>query len=205
MINKTSRYVYVLDAGHGGVINGVPQTAGKRSPEWDKGVLYEGVINRLIMQKVIELCQSECIPVVPIIDTDIDVSLSNRVKKVNGIASKMKAIFISIHCDAFHKESANGWSAFTYYGQTDSDKVSTIMYKEAKKSRLKIRQDQSDGDPDKEANFKVLRETTCPAILVENLFMTNKKDYNFLMSEKGRNTLAKVIFRTIQKVEQNGL
>ncbi len=203
-MNK-QRYAYILGAGHGGVIDGVPQTAGKRSPEWEDGILYEGVINRLILTEVLRLCRNECINVINITNTDRDVSLATRVKAVNAIASKMKCIYISIHCDAFTKESASGWSAFTYYGQSDSDKVATIMYAEAKKAKLKLRTDNSDGDPDKEANFKVLRETTCPAVLVENLFMTNKKDYSYLMSEKGRNKLAKVIFNTIKQIENKGL
>ena len=33
----------ILDAGHGGMINGKYQTKGKRSPVWEDGsVLYEG-------------------------------------------------------------------------------------------------------------------------------------------------------------------
>ena len=78
-----------------------------------------------------------------------------------------------------------------------------MLYKHAKKSRFKLRFDYSDGDADKEANFYILKNTTCPAVLIENFFMTNKKDYNYLMSEKGQNKIAKVIFDAIKEIENN--
>ena len=41
----------ILDAGHGGLINGVYQTKGKRSPIWPDGrQLFEGVFNRQIVE-----------------------------------------------------------------------------------------------------------------------------------------------------------
>jgi N-acetylmuramoyl-L-alanine amidase len=42
----------ILDAGHGGIIDGVYQTHGKRSPIWEDGSQYfEGVGNRQIDRK----------------------------------------------------------------------------------------------------------------------------------------------------------
>ena len=35
------------------------------------------------------------------------------------------------------------------------------------------------------ANFKILRETDCPAVLLENMFQDNKEDVEFLLSEDG--------------------
>lgn len=200
-----NKYIFVLDTGHGGVIDGVPQTAGKRSPEWEKGILFEGESNRIIASKIKKLCDFAGIDSIIIPDTKKDIPLSDRVKKVNGINNFKPVILLSLHSDAFTKESANGWSAFTYYGETKSDKVATILYEEAKKARLKLRTDYADGDPDKEANFYILRKTNCPAVLIENLFMTNKKDYQFLMSEKGQDKLAKMIFKSIQRIEKENI
>lgn len=195
-------YIFLLDPGHGGVINGIPQTAGKRSPEWDKGILYEGVSNRDLVKRIKKMCDDECIKAVNLVPELTDVSLGERVRRANKYKN---AIFLSIHSDAFHLESAKGWSAFTYFGQTNSDKVATILYEEAKKAKLKLREDNSDGDPDKEANFYVLRETKMPAVLVENLFMTNRKDYAYLNTDKKRDILAKVIFNTIKEISKNGI
>jgi N-acetylmuramoyl-L-alanine amidase len=199
---KTNNFIFLIDCGHGGVINGVPQTAGKRSPDWDCGVLYEGESNRRIGELVLDFCRENCISAVNLVPELTDISLGERVRRANKYKN---AILISIHSDAFHLESANGWSVFTYYGQTKSDKFADILYKQAKRSRLKLREDWSDGDPDKEANFYILRETVCPAVLVENLFMTNKKDYTVLNSAKGQKKLAGVICRAIKEVVENGL
>ncbi len=43
----------ILDAGHGGMIDGEYQTSGKRSPIWNDGSQYfEGVGNRQIVSKL---------------------------------------------------------------------------------------------------------------------------------------------------------
>lgn len=201
-----SKYFWLLDAGHGGVINGVPQTAGKRSPDWDKGILYEGESNRRILAKVKQLLDDECIYNVEITPEVKDISLNERVRRANAYdRTKNKCIFLSFHSDGFHLESANGWSAFTTKGKTKSDAVAEALYRHAKNHKFKLRTDESDGDLDKEANFYVLKNTTCPAVLIENFFMTNKKDYDFLMSEKGQDKIAKVIFNAIKEIERNGI
>ena len=62
----------------------------------------------------------------------------------------------------------------------------------------KFRKSFTDGDPDKEANFYVLRHTNCPAILSENFFMTNERECKkFLLSEQGRIDIAEVHFNMI--------
>ena len=53
----------------------------------------------------------------------------------------------------------------------------------------RIRTDYTDADPDLESDFYLLRHTACPAVLTENLFMDNQDDYNFLLSEEGRQAI----------------
>lgn len=48
-----------------------------------------------------------------------------------------------------------------------------------------IRKDYTDGDPDIEKNFYILRHTSCPAVLTANLFMDNRDDVAFLGSAEG--------------------
>lgn len=199
------RYLWLIDEGHGGVINGIPQTAGKRSEDPVKGTFYEGVSNRRLGERLFKKLQRNCINYLDIVPDDQDMTLGERVRIANAKHTARDCIYLSIHSDGFHIESASGWSAFTYHGQTKSDNVATILYKHAKEAGVKLRTDFSDGDPDKEANFYVLRETTMPAVLIENLFMTNKKDRAFLESEEGQETLVNIIFKTIQEVERNGL
>lgn len=199
------RYLWLIDEGHGGVINGVPQTAGKRGEDPVTGTYYEGVGNRRLGERLFKKLRDNCINYFDIVPDDRDMTLGERVRIANAKNLGRPCIYLSIHSDGFDKESANGWSAFTYYGQTKSDKVAEILYKYAGEAGLKLRTDFTDGDADKEANFYVLRETAMPAVLVENLFMTNKKDRAFLESEEGQETLVNIIFKTIQEIEQNGL
>ena len=68
-----------------------------------------------------------------------------------------------------------------------------------------MRRDTRDGDDDKEANFWVLRKVVMPAILSENFFMTNYNESQLLLSEEGRDRIAKIHFQMIQEVEANGI
>ena len=43
-----------------------------------------------------------------------------------------------------------------------------------------------------EANFYILKNTACPAVLTENLFQDNREDVAYLLSEKGKQTLAQL-------------
>lgn len=47
----------------------------------------------------------------------------------------------------------------------------------------------TDGDPDKESGFYILKHTKCPAVLTENLFQDNKEDVEFLLSEEGKRAI----------------
>jgi len=83
---------------------------------------------------------------------------SNPLQEVH--LSRYWHILVSIHANAFGNgrewTSPSGWSVYTSRGQT--------------------RTDFSDGDADIEENFYILRHTICPAVLTENLFMTNLSD-----------------------------
>ena len=55
-----------------------------------------------------------------------------------------------------------------------------------------IRRDTTDGDSDMEAALYVLKHTECPAVLTENMFMDNKADTDWLLSEDGKHALARL-------------
>lgn len=203
-----SNYLWILDNGHGGIIDGVYQTSGKRSPVWPDGqILYEGEFNRAIVDRLVKLCESNGIDYVNLVDTQEDVPLSDRTSKANQIAksSDKPCIYVSIHANGFDKESANGWSVYTSIGETKSDKIATILFEKAASEFVGeyMRKDTySDGDVDKEANFWVLAKTTMPAILSENFFMTNSDNcHKYLLSEDGRDKVAKIHFEMIQQIE----
>ena len=208
-IKSNSKYLYIFDNGHGGIIDGVYQTAGKRSPIWPDGTqLFEGEFNRAIVKRLMKLCNDANIDCINLVDTEEDVPLSTRTAQANEIYrnTDKPCIYISIHANGFTEESANGWSCYTSEGETQSDSIATILYEkaEAEFPDEYIRKDTySDGDVDKEANFWVLAKTAMPAILSENFFMTNYDNcHKYLMSESGRDRIAKIHFQMIQELEK---
>lgn len=206
-IKSTSKYLWILDNGHGGIIDGVYQTAGKRSPIWDDGTqLFEGEFNRAIVKRIAKYCDKNKIDYINLVDTNEDVPLSTRVKMANEVyrESEKPCIYISVHANGFSDASANGWEVFTSPGETQSDAIATALYEEAEKEfpRYKMRKDTTDGDVDKESSFYVLIHTAMPAVLSENFFMTNEKECkNILLNEEGRDRVAKIHTEMINKIE----
>ncbi|MAB66948.1 MAG: N-acetylmuramoyl-L-alanine amidase [Bacteroidetes bacterium] len=205
-----SNYLWIFDNGHGGIIDGVYQTPGKRSPVWPDGTqLFEGEFNRAIVNRLVKMCNEAGIEYINLVDTQEDISLSERVKTANQIAksSSQKCIYVSVHANGFSSESANGWSVYTSVGETKSDDIATILFEKALREfpgEYMRKDTYSDGDVDQESNFYVLINTSMPAILSENFFMTNSDNcHKYLLSEEGRDRIAKVHFQMIQEVESS--
>jgi len=57
----------------------------------------------------------------------------------------------------------------------------------------------SDSDRDWESNFYVIKNVNCIAVLTENFFMDNKNDVDFLLSEKGMETVTDIHINGILK------
>lgn len=199
--------MWLFDNGHGGIIDGVYQTAGKRSPIWSDGTqLFEGEFNRAIVKRLVKMCNEAGIDCINLVDTEEDVSLSSRTNKANEIyrESEKPCIYVSVHANGFSDESANGWEVYTSIGQTKSDSIAEVLYEKAKAEfpEHRMRKDTRDNDNDKEANFWVLQNTAMSAILSENFFMTNEEECRLLMSEEGRDRIAKIHFEMILELEE---
>ncbi len=179
----------LLDAGHG--IN----TKGKSSPDC---ALLEWRYNREIAAAIAQglvLRGYDAQVIVPELE---DVPLKERVERVNKLAMTYglaDTLLLSIHVNAAGNGNqwmtARGWSAYTFPGHSESDEIADCLYLAAEKHLpgQKIRTDYSDGDPDLESSFYVLKHTLCPAVLTENLFMDNQEDCRFLLSSKGRQAI----------------
>ena len=202
-----SKYYFILDPGHGGLIDNVYQTQGKRSSIWSDGsIYYEGVGNREIAKKVGDQLKKLNIDYAYTVDPSNgkDVSLTTRINFVNKFPAKNK-ILISIHSNGASVESASGFEIFTSAGQTKSDTIATVIYEEFQKefTESKFRKDMSDGDVDKENPLYITGKSNCPAVLLECFFMTNEKECKeILMTEEGQNRIVKCIVQAICKLEQ---
>jgi len=192
----------LLDNGHGGVVAGVYQTAGKRSPVWDDGSqLFEGEFNRTIVCGIVQALSNMNINYVVITPEYEDISLKERVIRANQY-DPHESFFISVHSNA---GGGSGFEVFTSPGQTKSDEIATIMGEEFKRifPHKKLRADFSDQDLDKEAKFYVLTKTNMPAILTENFFMDNEDECrNILMTKEGRNKIIEFHVNAIMRVKK---
>lgn len=124
---------------------------------------------------------------------------------MNSICKKVgirNCFLISIHCNAFNGK-ARGWEVHTYLGKSKSDEYATIFWNTAHdilKDITPMRADFSDDDPDWDTNLGILRETLCPAILTENLFMDNQEDCRFLLSPEGKKAITEIHVQSILKI-----
>ena len=195
MEKKKSRFVILIDNGHGN------DTKGKRSPaepDYPQGgrlleYKYAREIASAVQSQLVSLGYDARL----LVPETNDVSLTERARRANLVCAKegsMNVILISIHCNAAGNGqwlNARGWSAFTSRGTTRADAIANFLYAEAERQFVgqKIRKDMSDGDPDWEEGFYILRKTVCPAVLTENFFQDNKDDVEYLLSAEGRSAI----------------
>ena len=175
----------LLDNGHG------VDTPGKRSPD---GFFREYAYNRYLAGQIQERLSALHLDARLIVPELEDIPLPERCRRVNAICRQIgndQVILLSIHVNAAGNGQnwldARGWSCFTTRGKTKADALATCLYEAAKNHLpgMKIRTDFTDGDPDIEKDFYIIRHTSCPAVLTENLFMDNREDVAFLESEAG--------------------
>ena len=187
----------LIDNGHG------IQTKGKRSPD---GKLLEYAYTRELARRIVSILQSRGYDSELLVPEDDDIPLSERVRHINEICLTYEpscpaptghpdVILISLHLNAAGDGTkwmnATGWSCYTCKGQTESDRLATCLYEAAIKNfpDRRIRKDYSDGDPDWEENFYILRHSLCPAVLTENFFMDSRTDFEYLQSEAGKEAI----------------
>ena len=189
----------LIDPGHG------IDTPGKRSPD---GLLQEYLWNRQVADLILEGLVSAGIDASLVVTETNDVSLKNRVNRVNTICNRLGAsnvLLVSIHANAAGNGSAwmnaKGWSCYTSKGKTKSDQVAECLYDafEAEFQDRKIRKDMSDGDRDWEENFYVLQKSKCPAVLLENFFYDNREECAWMLQEETKKRIASAAVKGIIK------
>ncbi len=211
-----AKKTWLLDAGHGGINeDGIYVTAPNFDPRkpdtWHKSYyhnkdvrIYEGEYNRKIRDELIKLINKDGKMQWFVINHDYgDDSLRRRCVRANNIyAAGGDCVFVSIHGNG---GGGRGIEGYTSPGLTKSDPICTVFLEEAAKEfrEQKLRTDPSDGDPDKEANFYVLKHTHCPALLMEWFFMDTLKDCKFMLTEECHQRVALAMYKAMKIVDAN--
>ena len=163
----------VLDAGHGGSDRGgIPR---QRIPE-DEWTLKTAL-------RVSTELKQRGFGVVMTRTSDEDVSLAQRCRIAN---SRKDAIFVSVHYDAYRREAADGITA--YYASSRSERLARSINSHMSAALKPIANRGA-----KRACFYVIRNTLCPAVLVECGFLTNRAESKRIQTNEYQESLAKAI------------
>ena len=169
----------VVDAGHGGKDSG----AYRRSGPPEKMVTLD------VAQRLERRLRESQIKTVMTRDSDVFIPLNDRVATENAQKS---AIFVSIHFNDSRKRKTHGFETY-YHSGASFDLANRIQQK-----LITIPNSANGGIHT--ANFRVLRLASCPAVLVECGYLSNRSEGNQARDSEYRELLADRIAEAI--VEQ---
>ena len=106
-------------------------------------------------------------------------------------------LFVSIHCNSADNPAANGTETYRYPGSTKGAKLAGAI-----QAQLVDALGTTDRGV-KEANFSVLRNTDCTAVLVEMAFINNAKDAELLRNKQ--DDFARAIARGVTDYISGGI
>jgi N-acetylmuramoyl-L-alanine amidase len=169
----------VVDAGHGGKDSGAYRRYGP--PEKTIALDVAQRLNHKLRESQLKTVMTR--------SSDVFIELNDRVAIENA---QKNAIFVSIHFNDSRRRGIRGFETY-YHSGASSDLANSIQQKLATIPHSASRGVHT-------ANFRVLRLATCPAVLVECGFLSNRNDGNKARDWEYRELLADRIAEAI--VEQ---
>lgn len=183
--------ICILDAGHGS------NTSGKHSP--DK-VLKEYLWAREMVQRIAAALNARGVKTHILVPEITDTPLKVRTQRVNDLCKKhggsKKCVLVSVHINAAASDgkwhNATGWTGWVApNASSNSKRLAVLLRNECVKQGLQgNRYNPACGYHT--GNFAIVRDTNCPAVLTENLFMDNEQECQYLMSEQGKQVLTQL-------------
>ncbi|MEH0154025.1 N-acetylmuramoyl-L-alanine amidase [Limibacter armeniacum] len=190
-----------IDAGHGGLTaTGYYSTA----PNWRPGKpetwrkmfvhdhwpFFEGQFNRIIAEKLARKLESN-FEVIKVYDAVLDTPLDDRCQ-----ATQNDGVLISIHANAAPSHlqgKVNGLETFHFKGSTKGNKLARCIHDNV------AYQTKARNRGVKEGNLQMLRETRCPAALIECGFFDNKEEAIRLLDDDYQNRIVSGIAKGIHQ------
>lgn len=171
---KVTGKTIVIDAGHGG------QDPGARSVQG----FYEKTVNLDVAMQIADILRQSGHRVIMTRDSDKFLELEDRA----AVANRSNAdIFVSIHADSAARQSANGFSV--YVARSASNAAEQLA--ESIDDRMTRTSISSNGV--KKADFRVLVQTQCPAVLIELGYLSNYWEAKQLKNAAMQKKLAQAI------------
>ena len=169
----------VVDAGHGGKDSGAYRRYGP--PEKMVALDVAQRLNRKLRESQLKTVMTR--------DSDVFIELNDRVAIENA---QKNAIFVSIHFNDSRRRGVRGFETY-YHSGASFDLANGIQAK-----LMTIPNSKNGGVHT--ANFRVLRLASCPAVLVECGYLSNRSEGNQARDSEYRELLADRIAEAI--VEQ---
>jgi N-acetylmuramoyl-L-alanine amidase len=180
---RKNKKIIVIDAGHGGI---------------DFGATKDDLNEKNLM--------SEITKKIKLLNSDSDVSihftrkddefidLKNRTNLINAIKPDL---VISLHINNNKNTDTNGFEIFI------TDKIDFLNENKilAEKLSSKLSKTQLKNRGLKTAPFHILKNSSCPSLMVELGFISNENDRKFIASEKGQTEIAEIILEFVSDMK----
>jgi N-acetylmuramoyl-L-alanine amidase len=168
----------MIDPGHGGKDPGATGVTGYREKYVNLGV--SKALQSLLSQQGYTVRMTR--------DRDVFIELDNRVNLANRWNPQL---FVSIHADAISKPYIYGFTIYIANAASrQSQRAAQLIEKALKNSGVTSR-------GIRRANFRVLKYTRCPAVLVELGYLTNRSEAALLANPSYQRKLAQAIASAI--------
>lgn len=218
-LDSNNSILWLLDNGQGGFIDSTYQSPDKQSPPLPNGeILYEGLINRDIVQRIATKCQQAGIHYMILVPTPNDLSDEIRARKANEIYREHpNCILLSIR---LNKKKTKNQLQFSH-----SQGISTYYYKQKVQFWIWNQADRRERASRgialiflrflecytglkkrglKKLKHDLLSKTRMPAIICRNGFLNNDEDCKKLLSEQFREEIATAYFEAIRFINNKG-
>jgi N-acetylmuramoyl-L-alanine amidase len=185
-----NQFVVVIDAGHGGIDSGAK--TGKNELEKDLSLS----ISKILKEKGV---LNPALKIILTREDDNFMMLNYRVKKAEDVKADL---FISIHVDANNTNhilsGVSCYTAKTSQNKSKSDEFSKVLIDKLNQIEgIKI------ADESKQADFFVLKNSKCPAVLLTLGYLTNENDLSFINNKKNQDLICAKIIDAVEKVRIN--
>lgn len=171
----------ILDAGHGA------DTAGKRSPD---GKIREYSYCRRLARAIASALKTRGVATHLLVPEERDVSLRERCRRANALARQHPdAMLVSVHLNAAGADgkwhAATGFSVFVAPNGSSRSRRLAAAYTQAARERGLLGNRCVPLSGYWVQSLAICRDTVCPAVLTENLFMDSMSDAQKLLSAEG--------------------
>lgn len=187
----------LIDNGHG------LETPGKRSLD---GTFREAVWAREFAVLLQEKLIVEGITTLRITPEDCDTPLNKRIMRVNHVCELnpgRKILLLSIHCNAAsvgygNWAAARGFNSFVSFNSSvQSRRFASVLQSNMWHAGYKGNRSFNERGFCVQ-NLAICRDTKCPAVLAECLFMTNDADLEILRNAEHVNKIAEIFVKSIK-------